>query len=129
MLSKSVAIFLIGPIAERPSRIAAQVADASWPSAQIAPIPVMATRRMVQVSDSALRRRRRRGGLLFGDESFDRLDESLDRLGVEVRIAIGHRDLVVVFYLENDLHRVERLDFEILERRVRADLAKIDAGF
>src|SRR5215471_13977519 len=40
-------MFVIGPIAERPSRIADQFDAASWPSELIAPIPVIATRRML----------------------------------------------------------------------------------
>src|SRR6478736_4425052 len=131
MLSSSVGMLLIGPIADRPAHIAAQVAAASCPSGQIAPIPVMATRRMSarRVSDSGLRRRRRCAAALFGEKAFDSLDESPDRLCVEVRVAIGQRDLIVVLDLENDLHGIERLNFQILERRVETDLAGIDAGF
>src|SRR5512146_1215876 len=132
-LSSSVGIFVIGPMPERPSRIALQVDFASCPSAQIAPIPVIATRRIgfplpARFVVSALRGRRGGGSLLFGDELLDRLDQALDRFGVEIRVAVGHRDLVVVLDLENDLHGVERLDLQILERRVEADLADIDAG-
>src|SRR5262249_4469026 len=117
---------VIGPIAERPSRSAAHVAGAVWPSGVTAPMPVMTTRRMTRWN---LRSACGRLRALLGDELLDGVDQALHRLGVEVRIAVRHRDLERILDLEKDLHGVERLDLEILQRRLGRDLRAIDAGF
>src|SRR5438309_10022655 len=116
----------------RPSRISCQVACAVWPSVVIAPMPVIATRRWlmlrpIQFAEGVCSALRCRGRRFRGNEFFDRLDQALDRFGVEVRIAVGQGDLVVILDLENDLYRVERLDLQLLERRVEGDLGGIDA--
>src|SRR6185437_6683889 len=121
-----------GAMALFPSRMPVQIVRASWPNAQIAPTPVMTTRRFMAKQLRGGRRRgrwRRRVRGLVGQQFFHGIDQSLHRFGVEVGIAVGHLDLEVVFDLENDLDRVQRRNLEILQRRIQRDLALVDARF
>src|SRR6185437_3353292 len=121
-----------GAIALRPSRTPVQTVRASWPNAQIAPTPVMTTRRFMakQLRGGWRRGRwRRRVRGFFGHQLLDGFDQPLHRFGVEVGIAVGHLDLEVILDLENDLDRVQRRNLQILERRIQRDLALVDAGF
>src|ERR1700722_11028920 len=126
MLSCSVGIVSLGPMPEIPSRIARHCAPASWPSALMLPIPVIATRRIP--FPVGLRSGRRRG-LCFREQFLDGVDETFHGFRVEVRIAVGQRYLVVIFELENGLHGVELLDLEFFQCRFGRDLCDIDAGF
>ena len=111
---------VIGPIAERPSRSAAHVAGAVWPSGVTAPMPVMTTRCMTIARIDAAEAQAGGGFAALRRRASRRYRPGPDRFGVEVRIAVGHRDLEVILDLEKDLHGVERLDLEILQRRLAA---------
>src|SRR5581483_1724710 len=121
-----------GAIALRPSRMPCQTSPALRPSAQTAPMPVITTRRLIASAGSGRARGWRRGRRirsLFREQAPYRFHQSAHRLGIEIRIAIVHLDLVVILDLENYLDRVQRCDLQILQGRIERDLRHVDVGF
>src|SRR6516225_8636690 len=102
------------PIPDFPSKTAAANSETSRPSAEIAPMPVIATRRILLASGSVSRAESRtRPGL-----SRYKPGHALDHLPHSAHFAhlvIRDIDIEFVFEREQDLDRVHGIDIQLLE--------------
>src|ERR671918_2186456 len=104
-----------GPMPDRPSRMAAMVSAALRPRALIAPWPVITTRR---IGALLLRRDQVLHGAHHGGDAAD------VELGVVGIVGVKrHLDVKALLDGEDRLHQPQRVDPEILQRRLHADLA------
>src|SRR5690606_12034642 len=99
--------------AERPAASVAKSASGSFPPGATAPSPVTATRRTAAQARSAAR-----------DEPVDVVGDLAERRERR-RIGVLDRDVIALLEREQDFHRRERVEVDLLERRLaRQPLAR-----